>query len=800
VDGVRLDLACALRLSLRQRVPTLLAILALALGIGANTTIFSFVSEAFLRPLPYPDADRLVMVYQDRSATGGAAREVISPGLFVDWSTRAAALEGISAIRNWTPNFAGFDGSGREEPERFSGAGVTGAYFTILGVAPALGRTFTAEDDRPGVPTAVVLSHRLWTRRFGADPRVIGRTFPLDGQPVTVIGVMPETFTGAVIDADLWNTMRIDPADAPRGIVMLRAIARLRPGVTLASAQAAMEALQIQLRETDPELAGAQARLVPLHDDAVGPVKPVLIVLSGSVVLVLLIACANVSSLLMARGSMRQAETSVRLSLGAGPLHLIRQSLVEGAVFAVPASVLGLGLAYAGVRSLAALAPPSAARLQDVQVDAGALLFTAAIASLATLLASLGPAWLARRANPAPARRAPGSAGLGRAGQWLIVLEIAAALALSVGAGLFVRSLIGLQHVDLGFRPERLLTASITPPRSGYRGREALTNLLDRALERVGQAPGVESVAFTSVLPLSGMQINFDFRIPGRPRGGPGRDPIASFRSVSPNFLRTMGMRIVSGRDFGADDREGSPMVVIVNEALVKRYWPEASPVGTRIRINGDEAAIIGIAVDVHHAGPGVPPEGEAYVPYSQLITGSGFLVARTKGDPGSAGPALRAAMRDVDPTLPLANLRTMETLAARSVAQPRFLAGALSVFSGVAAFLALVGAYGLMSFAVGRREREIGVRMALGATRESVLRLVVRQGLALAGLGVLTGVALSLSGARFVGSMLFGVGATDPVTLIVVSTLALVTSAVATYLPARRAATVDPVEALRED
>ncbi len=803
VDTLKLDLVYALRGWRSQRGATLIAIVALGLGIGATTTVFAFVSGALLKPLPYKDPERLVMMWQDRSASGGPAREVISPGLFVDWSTRATGLVGVSAIRIWSPNLTGKDSSGHDEPERLAGATVTGDYFQTLGIAPLHGRVFGKDDDRFGDANTVILSHRLWMRRFAGDPGLLGQSITLDSQPAEVVGIMPATFQGALVDADIWNTMRLDPANAPRGLIFLRAVARLAPGTTRGQAQAAMTTLQSQLQQEDPELVGARARLIPLHDDIVGPVKPVLLVLLGSVFMVLLIACANVASILMARATKRRAEMSVRVTLGADPWRLIRQLMTESALLAAAGCLLGLFLAAFGVRALIAMAPPQAPRLHDVEIDGAVLLFTAAIAALAALLAGLAPGLSVARGSVAAGLRegAREASGQSLPRKLLVMAEVAAAMTLVVGAGLFVRSLIGLQQVDLGFQPERLLTASVSPPRAAYPATESVQNLFGRMLARATQVPGVESVSMTSVLPLSGMQINFNFQIAGRlPSRTPGQDPVASFRSVGPTYFETMGMRVVEGRGLGAQDREGAPMVAVLNQALVKRYWSGVSPVGSTIGINGDQAEIVGIVADVHHTGPAKPPEGEVYLTYNQLGARGGWLVLRSAGEPATVASSLRAAMGEIDPNLPLATVRPMSSLVENSTAQPRFLATLLLGFAGVAATLAVMGVYGLVSFSVGQRTREIGVRMALGASRRSVTTMVLGQSLRLVvggvGLGALGAIALS----RLVQAMLFGIEPHDPLTLATMALLMLIATLVASYLPARRAALVDPVTALRED
>jgi putative ABC transport system permease protein len=804
MDRFRLDLLSALRGWRRHPGPAAAAILALTLGIGANSTVFSFVSGVLLRPLPYADPDRLVMMWQDRSAHGGPAREVISPGLFIDWKNRAAALTNVSAMRNWSPTITGAASAGNDEAERLTGAAVSGAFFDALGAKPLLGRTFTAADDSPGAPAVVVIGGGLWQRRFGGDRSVIGRSVQLDGQAAQIVGVMPTDFRGAVIDAEIWSTLRIDPADAPRGIVLLRALGRLAPGVSFEQAQSAMNTLQAQLQREDDELTKQQARLIRLKDDIVGPVRTPLLILTAGVAMVLLIACANVASILMARASERRAEMAVRVALGADRGRLVRQLLVESGLVAVAGSALGLALAYFGVRLLKAAAPPQGLHLDEIGLDATTLAFTAGITVISALLAGLAPALSASRTR-VTAGLQEGARGdsraLARSRRLIVAAEVAAAMALLAGAGLFVRTLVNLQHVDLGFQPDRLMTASISPPRGSYGSPEAIRGLFDAALARVSRLPGVESAAITSVLPLSGMQLNFSFRIQGRaPAANPRDNPVASFRSVSANFFQTMGMRLVEGRTLSPDDRAGAPSSVVVNQTLAKKYWPGASPVGAKLYLNGDECTIVGVVADIHSGGPAAAPDGEAYVPYAQLGARAGWLVVRTAGDPAAIATPMRQAMRDVDPNLPLALVRSMPSLAANAVAQPRFLASLLSGFSGVAVALAVMGVYGLLSFSVSQRSREIGVRMALGARPGAVVWLVLRESLMIVTAGAVIGAIAGGLLSTIVRSMLFGVAAGDPWTIAWLSAALILVSLVASVLPARRAAGIDPVVALRVD
>ena len=803
MDALRADLRYALRVCRRAPGTTAVAVAALAFGIGLNTTVFSFVSALLLRPLPYTDANRIVMLWQDRSAKGGPAREVISPGLFIDWSTRATAVRDVAAIRGWAPSYSGRGLAGDDEAERLTGAAVSAGYFTALGIPPAFGRTFSVDDDKPSAPTVVVLSHALWQRRFASDAAAVGQMIQLDGQPAQVIGVMPDGFHGAVIDADVWAPARIDPANAPRGIILLRAMARLAPGVTLSQAQAAFATLQTQIAREDPEIAGARARVVTLQDDVVGPARPVLMVLWASVGLVLLIACANVTSILMARASERRVEMAIRTALGADRRRLIRQLLTESAILAFAGSVAGLALSAVGLHLVVAAAPPGALRLQDVAIDVRVLAFTAVVTALAAVAAGLAPVvttWKAAVGGDLRegAREARGSSS---ARGVLVAAEVAAAMALTIGAGLFTRSLVALERVDLGFRPDGVLTASIVPPRGLYRNDEAVRGLLDRVLARVGSLPTVIDASFTSVLPLSGQQLNFSFAIEGQPRPvNPADGPVASFRSVGLTFFQTIGMSLVEGRAFTAGDRPDAPMVVVVNRTLVRRYFQGKSPVGEHVSMAGSRATIVGVVGDVQHAGPAVAPDAEMFTPFGQFGSRSGWLVVRTSGDPAALAPLVRQAVHEVDAKVPLALVRPMSALVAASVAQARFLATVMSAFSLIAAALAVVGVYGLLEFSVSRRTREIGVRIALGATRRSVVALVLRQSLFVVIAGLLVGAATGSGAATVVRALLFQVTPGDPATVASMGAAILVATLLATIRPARRAAGVDPVVALRDE
>ena len=798
MDALLRDIRYALRSWRRAPGPIAAALAALALGIGANTAIFSIVAGVLLRPLPYQNPERLVMVWQDMRARGGPQRDLASPGLFVEWQQRGGMFEHLAAVRSWGPNLTGID-----EPERLRGAAVSAAYFAALGVAPARGRVFTDADDQPNGPPLVVISDALWGRLFNRDPGLVGRTILLDGQATTVAGIMPPGFEPPIVAADIWSPIRIDPSRAPRGIILLRVLGKLKPGVSVAQAQAGMAAIATQLETEDSEWERARVAVIGLHEDLVGNVRQMLLVLSIAVALVLCIACANVMSLLLARAADRGREITIRAALGAGRGQIVRQLLTESALLACVGGAAGLLLAWWGVQGLVAVAPPSAPRLQEVRVDGLVLAFTALVTLVTAAISGIAPAAATARVHLNAGMRDGGRevTSSGRLRAILVVAEIAVALVLVVGAALLIRTLVALQHVDMGFNGERVLTASIAPPRGQYRDPAALRQLYQRLVDGAAAIPGVRSAGLTNMLPLSGGDFMLSFQIRGRPPAAtPGDEPVAGTRIVSASYVSTMGMRVAQGRDLSPLDTENAPGAVLVNETMAKRYWAGTSPLGAKITINDLEATVVGVVGDVHHRGPGTTPGSEMYIPFPQFSARQAIVVLRTAGDPARATSGLRAVLKEIDPSLPLANIVTMQSLLDQSVSQPRFLAALLTGFSTLAAVLALVGVYGLLSFSVSRRVRELGVRMALGAGRGRVLRLVLGQSAALVSAGLVLGVASALGLSRLLTTLLFGVRAGDPATIAGMAFAIAVAAVLASLPPALRAARIDPVVALREE
>jgi putative ABC transport system permease protein len=794
------DLRFGARMLARAPATSLAAILTLALGIGANTTIFSVLYGVLLRPLPYPNAERLVLIWQDLRQRGGPPDEWATSLDYITWRAERSVLAAAAAARGAAANL-----TGRGDAEQVAAGLVSPAYFDVAGVQPALGRAFREEESLPTAPRVVILSDALWKRRYGGDPAILGQTITISGVPNEVVGVMPAGFQPPIVAprAQLWQPLRINPAAPARGDVVNRVLARLRDGVTLGQASAHMDTVAARIRQQYPHKRGAGIRVEPLFERMVRSTRPAILVLAGAVGLVLLIACANVASLLLARASGRGREMAVRAALGAGRARLIRQLLAESLLLAVIGGGIGVLLAVWGVEALVAASPAGTPRVEAIAVDGASLAFTIALTLATGMLFGLAPALHASRANLTGALREGERGQAGGAGRTLrralVAAETAIALVLLSGAGLLLRSFVELQAVDRGFDSSNVLTAGVAPSRVPYPEGPQIAALYDRLVEQVRALPGVESAALVSVLPLSGSDTDISFLIDGRPRPAqPGDEPIGWYRVVSSDYFRTMRIRIVRGRALDDTDRAEAPGAIVINEPMAERYWPNDDPIGRRIDTGQKTFTIVGIARGVRHRGPEVAPLPEMYVHYRQYAERGSNIVIRAATDPARLAAPLRDAVRQIDATLPLANVATMEALEADAVATPRFVMLLMGLFAGVALTLALVGVYGVLSYAVAQRTTEIGVRMALGATRGNVLRLVVGDGLRMVGIGAAVGLAAALAAGRAMQRLLFGVGPADPATFAATAALLLIAAAVACWAPGRRATRIDPMEALR--
>src|SRR5215813_4931634 len=797
------DLRYCARILLKNPGFTSIAVLTLALGIGANSAIFSVLNAVLWQRLPYKDPERLVIVWETIPKTG-LTENTPAPINYYAWREQSLVFENLAA---WQIQLENLTGAG--EPEQISGQGVSASFFPLLGVAPMLGRSFLPEEDRSGDHRVVMLSHGLWERHFGGDPKIIGRKISLSNVSHEVIGVMPPSFedplTAPGYVAQFWVPLAHTPEDARSKSRNLFVIGRLKAGVIASQAQAEMSALVARMQGQDRELGNSfGVNVKPLDEERARRVRKALLILLAAAGFVLLIACVNVANLMLARAAARWKETAIRAALGAKRWRLMRQFLTESLLLAGAGGAAGLLLAVWGVRLLVSMAPVDIAHLKTIAVDWRALGFTLGVSLVTGLACSLAPAIQTWRPNLNEALKEGGrdSSG-GRRGLRgaLVVAELALTLVLLIGAGLSLRSFLRLNQVDMGFEPRDLLTLRLILPDAKYPDIGKKRAFFDQALSRLETLPGVESVGVINGLPVSFQGGGATFQIEGRAEPN-NVTPMTTYRIVSPGYFHTMKIQLVAGRVFNPQDREGAEPVAVISEALASASWPNENPLGKRVRWgarNGPPMTITGIVKDVKpHQGAQARPE--LYMPYAQAPLAPFEIALRTKTDPLSLASVVRNEVWGVDKDIPIANVRTMERVLAGSISRERFNTLLLTVFAGLALALALVGIYGVMSYTVIQNTREIGVRLALGAQTRDVLKLVIGHGLALALIGVAIGVAGAFALTRLMSSLLFGVKATDPLTFIVVTILLITVSLLACYLPARRATKVDPMVALRHE
>ncbi len=802
MDTLLQDLKYAVRTLRRTPAFTLAAVACLALGIGANTAIFSVIDGVLLRPLPFKDPGSLVMVWETNRAQG-RDRNVVSPANYLDWRAQNSTFSDIGSYIDWHANLTGVD-----EPVEVGVSIATASFFTVLGVAPELGRVYTPEEDAPNGPQVVVLSHRLWERRFGARHDVLGARLELNGRPSTVIGVMPASFGIEGSKADLWTPMQLNPSLDYRTRTgrYLTTIARLKPNVTPQRAQVDMSAIARRLEDAHPIFnTGWRANLVPMYEQVIGGVRRALFVLGGVVAFVLLIACANVANLLLARSTARTREVAVRAALGAGRGRMVRQLLTESVVLSALGGAVGLLLAYWGVQGVKTLAPRGVPRVASISIDGWTMAFTLVVAVVTGLLFGLVPALRTGRGNLQTILRegSRGSTGSGRGRAVLVAAQVALSLVLLIGAGLMMRSFVRLQSVDPGFDPDGVLTGRVQLAGERFRSASAATAFFDQLLERVEKVPGVESAGAINWLPFGGDGSSTSYWIEGRPIPPPTSEFVADVRAVDPRYFRAMRIRVKRGEPFDVRANTESPKQVVVNEAFVRAHFPTSNPIGEHVLMPwGDtlRGEIVGVVADTKHAGLDSVAAPMIYWALKQFPSNLMTLVVRTKGDPMRLAPAIAREVHALDANQPFADPKPLDAYLSQSVAQRRFSMTLLGVFSGLALVLAALGIYGVLAYSVAQRTREIGVRMALGARDSTVATMVVREALGVVGVGLLVGVAGAIALTRVLATLLYDISPTDPLTFAGV-TLALGAVAVtASYFPARRAARVDPIVALRQE
>jgi predicted permease len=803
MDRLRQDLRFALR-SLRVNPGfTVVALLTVALGIGVNTAIFSVVYGVLLRPLPYAEPGGLVTVWENHERRDGPVFEWTGRSTFFDWRERNQTFDGMTAITGWGPNLTGVD-----RPEVLAGAAVTPGYFSVLGVGAAMGRTFLPEEETPDNSNVVVLSHGLWSRRFGADPEILGQTLVLNGISRTVVGVLPPGFRPPIATgAEIWTPLPIDPLRSDRGGYFLRVIARLGDGVTQATAQADMDRVAAGIATEHPiHYRDVEVTLTPLRDTVVGPARTALWVLLGAVGLVLLIACANVANLLLARASVRERELAVRAALGAGQRRLARQLLTESVVLAVAGGVLGLGIGVWGTELLVRFAPAGMPRVADIGLHPTVFAFALGASIVTGLLFGLAPALtLSKNAGDALREGARGSSsGAGaRLRGALVVVELAMGMAVLVAAGLLLRSFNQIQSVDPGFRVENALSARILLPSTRYPDLASTAAFWGQLEERLRTRPGVHDVGAATVLPLSGNINDISFGIEGR-LPPEGQEPAADWWRATAGFFRAMGIPLIRGRFLDETDREGTLPVAVVSQSLVDAHFVNEDPIGKRIKVGGVRDpespwwTIVGVVGTVRTRSLTQVPIPEIFVPAAQRTGRAMSLVVSTEGEPTPFADDLREAVWSIDPDLPVSQLASLEDVFAASIGPQRFLSWLLGAFAALGLVLGAVGIYGVMAFTVGHRTREIGIRMALGARPVDALGVVMRRGALLTVLGLALGFLGAIAASRALSSLLFEVAPNDPLTLAAVSVLLAGTALFACYWPARRATRVDPIETLR--
>jgi putative ABC transport system permease protein len=813
------DLRFAARVLRRRPGFTIVAVITLALGIGANTAIFSVVNAVLLRPLPYTEPDRLVMAYD---SFPDFPRDGLSEFEYMTLRNGSKSFKDISIS-----NGASLTLTGSGEPERVQAAVVSSNYFDMLGVSVAVGRGFAPDEDLTGKNNTVILSNAFWKRRFSGEAQAVGQPIRLNDRDYTIAGVLPSDFRSPIelqfgTSAGVWLGYGFDPGNLNRGSHGLITIARLQDGVAIDRAQQELKTIIGSVVADNssyyPKDGSFSSYLVPLHDALVGDVRPALMVLLCAVATVLLIACANVANLLLARGEARQKEIAVRTAIGARRWHIMRQLLAESLVLAVAGGALGLLLARWGLDALTAISPGNIPRIDEIGLDSRVGLFTLAVSLMTGVIFGLAPAFQASKTDLNSALkeggRASGDASRGRLRQTLVVVEVAMALVLLTGAGLLLRSFWRLQRVATGFGAEHVLTMRLSPLASSYQNNDQVSAMYERLMQDVKSLPGVQSAAVTDRIPMGGGNGDTIMQIDGRPFELETARYNTDFRVVSPEYFEAMRIRLIAGRYFSESDKPGAGKVAIINETLARRQWPDQDPIGKRLRLldapperaTSEYMEIVGTVADAKNRSLTGETRQDVYVPLRQQAVSMGGLgpsvsmglVVRTAVEPASLTNAIREKISSIDRNIPITQVRTMEQVLANAVVQPRFNTIVLGAFAAAALCLGAIGIYGVVSYSMARRTREIGLRMALGAQTRDVLSLVLREGMSVVLVGVAIGLAGALALSRVMTGLLFGVTATDPWTFVAIPLTLIAVALAACWIPARRAVRVDPMVALR--
>jgi putative ABC transport system permease protein len=801
----------ALRNLRKRPVFSVIVVFTLALGIGANTAIFSVVDAVLLAPLPYSDPDKLVVLWAKNEKQNLTQQPVSYPNI-VDLREASHVFERLSVVRGEL-----FSLTDRDEPERVTGVRVSTNILTLLGVTPALGRNFLPEEEQPAKASVALLSHGLWQRRYAGDPRLLGQAIIIDGKSYTVIGILPAWLKqpGMTLvnlsDPDVWIPVVPAASEQNRNFANMRIVARLKMGVTRAQAQSEVDTLGARLEKQYPDSnTNLRFGVVGLREQLTGRVSKALWILLGVVGCVLLIACANVANLLLARAASRQSEIAVRNALGATRPQLIRELLTECMVLSLTGGLLGLLLAYLGVTVMTSLSSGGIPRADEIGISREVLLFTMLLSLLTGLAFGIVPALQSSRSQltedlKEAKKGASGSVRHRRSLNALVVIEIALALVLVAGAGLMMRSFRSVLGIDPGFDPHNVLTFSAALPLATYKDQQQHVQFFERALAKIRALPGVEAAAGTFRVPIAGFATAI-FSVQGKPVPT-GQAPIADYRAITVGYFRAIGIRLLKGREFTERDSADAPDAVIVNEELARRSWPGEDPIGKRLQVGTELTRwrqVVGVVGNARLSGLEAKVDPAIYVPFPQNswpnALRNSFIVLRATTDPQSLIPAIRRELRSVDPTFPITQIRTMDEIVGDSLSQRRFNTALLALFAFVAVALAAVGIYGVMSYAVSQRTREMGIRMALGAEQSDITKLVTSNGARLAALGIAIGVVAAAISSRLMSSLLFGITATDPMTFVFTALLLAAVTLLASYIPSRRAARTDPIAALRYD